>query len=171
MMKSTMMVLLLVLAACGANGKEANKSKAGQAQRETLGLFGIGEVVDGTAAFSSSDCGSSQAPDFSDCTAKDAQGRAYVFFDGVLARVSAKKGEVASKEVLLAGIRFGEHIDISAQKVEAKLGLELQWVESGDRWGYSSGYSKRSSAGVFYSLDLVADDEKKLIEVIESADY
>jgi len=134
-----------------------------------LGLIPIGGVPKDLSVFVSTDCNKYE-PKFHDCSAHDAQGRKYAFFDGGLARVSVDKNSASEDLRLPAGIQFGEDIKSAATKVEATLGIKLSSGKSVNRSiVYASDFVVRSNTGSTYSFELIADEETRLIEVIERA--
>lgn len=134
-----------------------------------LGLIPIGGVPIDMSIFTSTDCNKYE-PNFYDCSADDAQGRKYAFFNGGLARVSVDKNSASEDLRLPAGIQFDENIKSAATKVEATLGIKLSSGKSSNGTiVYASNFVVRSSTGSAYSLELIADKNERLVEVIERA--
>ena len=155
--------ILVAVAACAGNGAVSG--------RTDLGLISIGEAPGDSGIIVASDCG--KLPDgYADCSAKDGEGRQYAFFGGVVSKVSATRHEAASGLRLPAALRFGESIERSAEKVSKAFGIELERASTSDRrTAYSSDFVLKSSAGVMYSIELVADKQGRLVEVIERTDF
>lgn len=160
------MTCLFVPAACAAiDGKTANSIDS------DLGLVPIGGTPKDMSFFVSTDCGKLHQ-EFADCSAQDTQGRRYVFFDGALSKVSANKDEVAKTLRLPAGMTFGEEVESAANKVTTVFGIKLErGVSPEGRVVYSSDYVTKASTGIFYSVELSADNEGRLTEVIERTDF
>lgn len=132
-----------------------------------LGLIPIGGVPIDMSIFTSTDCNKYE-PKFYDCSADDAQGRKYAFFHGGVARVSVNKNSASDGLRLPAGIQFGENIKSAATKVGATLGVKLSFGKSQDGMiVYASDFIVRSITGSTYSFELIADEEGRLVEVIE----
>ena len=163
---TAVLACLLVPGACaGIKGKTA------QASDFDLGLVPIGGVPKDMNLFASTDCGKLQ-PKFADCSAQDAYGRRYAFFDGALSKVSISKGDVSRPLRLPAGIAFGEEIDSAAKKVAAVFGIKLErGVSSDGQVIYSSDYVAKASTGIYYSVELSADSKGRLAEVVERTDF
>jgi hypothetical protein len=161
-----MLACLCVPAACAENKGRINK--VGELD---LGVVPIGGIPKDMSVFVSSDCGKLQ-PKFADCSAQDATGRRYAFFGGALSKVSANRGEVTKTLRLPAGIMFGEDVGAAAKKIAAGFNIKLKRGASSDgRTVYSSDYVVRSTAGIFYSVELTADGNGYLSEVVERTDF
>lgn len=165
-MKLWVSLLVLLASSCGAvsegGAARSEPTKAG------LGSLSIGDVPKDLSGFSNSDC---DARGLSDCTANDAQGRRYVFFDGALSRISIKRGGAAQNLTLPAGVVFGESIDLSKEKAAAYYRVSFDRGVLGKIIIYSSGFEIESSSGVLYSLELISDDSGKLEEVVQRTDF
>jgi hypothetical protein len=156
--------LFLLGAAC-APAWDAEASSA------DLGRIPIGAKSIDLNIFVSSDCKQS-AHGFSDCSARDAEGREYAFFDGALSKISARKADTAEHLSLPANLRFGESIDLSAQKIAHAFKVHLNRAPSSEgRVVYSSDFVLRSSAGTMYSIELSADEQENLTEIVERTDF
>lgn len=166
----TILVMALAVSvaavACAGNGGSA----AGSIDAD-LGLIPIGGVPRDMRVFVASDCES--LPDgLADCSAQDADGRQYAFFDGALSKVSVSDSDAVKSLRLPVGLIFKEDINHSAKKVADKLGVKLDRATNHDgRTTYSSDFSIRSSAGVLYSIELIADAQGRLVEVVERTDF
>lgn len=132
------------------------------------GLISIGDVPKSMTDFVGSDCAAGR---LDDCTAVDAQGREYVFFDGALSRISINKDSAQRGARLPADMLFGENIEKSNDKVSRFYGVSLDRGEVDGGVIYSSGFIIRSSSGVMYSIELISDRNGKLKEVIERTDF
>ena len=137
---------------------------------DSLGLIPIGGVPQDMGVFVSSDC--VRQPRFSDCSAQDAEGRRYAFFDGALSKVSISRDEATQALRLPAGLQFGEEIGTASEKISSAFGVELdRGTSSGGKVVYSSDFTIRSSAGILYSIELVADEAGRLTEMAERTDF
>lgn len=136
-----------------------------------LGIIPIGSKPESLKYFVSSDCG--RLPQgYADCSAQDAYGRRYAFFDGGLSRVWVTRGEASKNPRLPAGVEFGEDIETAAEKIERAFRVGLDRGKSHDgRTVYSSDFAIRSSVGVMYAIDLIADDEGRLSEIVARTDF
>ena len=139
--------------------------------RVDLGLIPIGAAPNDITIFKSSNCKIVGRSDFSDCAAMDHEGRRYVFFDGALSRLSAHRNEVAMSVTLPAGMQFGESIEVSKNKAEAKFGVPFDRAFTQGRVSYASDFSIRSNAGVLFSMELIGNSDDLLIEVIQRTDF
>jgi hypothetical protein len=136
-----------------------------------LGVIPIGGVPKDMRVFVESDC-EEQPQKFADCSAQDAEGRRYAFFDGVLSKVSVIKAEAESTLRLPAALEFGENIEQAAEKVRRVFGAKLDRGSSHDgRVVYSSDFAIKSSVGVAYSIELIADEQGHLVEVVQRTDF
>lgn len=133
-----------------------------------LGIVPIGGVPDALDRFVSTDCGGDRG--FSDCSAVDAEGKEYAFFDGALVRVSARAGTGRDPTRLPLGMKFGEDIKLTRTKVARQLGINL--VPAIGEKGvvvYASGFVIKSKDQWFYSIELIADNRNRLVEIVERA--
>lgn len=145
--------ILAAASACAGVGVPA-----GGGNDMDLGVIPIGAVPKDMRVFVESDC-IQQPSSHADCSAQDATGRRYAFFDGALSRVSVTRTEAASSLRLPAGLEFGEEIDKAADKVQRVFGIKLDRGSSYDgHVVYSSDFVIRSSAGITYSIELIADE-------------
>lgn len=155
--------VLLLLCACAAAQSDSTRGNL------ELGIMPIGELPASLRIFESTDCG--KDPLFSDCFASDAQGREYVFFDGMLTRVSLKKSEAKGSVRLPAGLRFGERIDVAAHKAKKVFNIDMEGGKNADgRVSYASDFVIRQKSGTLVSLELIADDQYRLVEVVQRVD-
>jgi hypothetical protein len=141
----------------------------GKSNERNLGIIPIGGLPKALDRFVSTDCGSDKH--FSDCSAVDAEGKKYAFFDGALVRVSARAGQGKELVRLPLGIRFGEDIKQASAKVERQLGIKL--VSAVGEKGiivYTSGFVIKSKGQWLYSIELISDDKNRLVEIVERAD-
>jgi len=120
------------------------------------------------SVFASYDC---EKTKLADCTAKDSQGRQYVFFDGALSRISLNMHDAKPGAELPAGMLFGEDIEVSKEKASSHFRVEFDRGEVDGRTFYSSDFSIRSPTGIKYALELLADEKGKLEEVIQRTDF
>jgi hypothetical protein len=133
-----------------------------------LGIVPIGGLPEARDRFVSSDCGGDQG--FSDCSAVDAEGRQYAFFDGALIRVSARAGETKNVVRLPMGMRFGEDIKAAGAKVARQLGIKLErTIDEKGVVVYASGFVIKSKNQWYYSIELVSDNKNHLVEIVERA--
>ena len=164
----SIVLLACVCASAACTDKNGNLKKVVSFD---LGVLPVGGVPNDMSIFVSSDCGKVQ-PKFADCSAQDAYGRSYDFFNGALSRVSANKDEVTKELQLPAGILFGEDVESAAKKVAERINIKLQrGTSSSGQVVYSSDYVVRSSAGIDYSIELTADAKGHLAEVVERTDF
>lgn len=160
-------LLGLVVATTGACAVNQGIERAGG---DGVGIVPIGGVPQDMDAFVASDC--SREPRFSDCSAQDAEGRRYAFFGGALSKVSITKDEAAQTLRLPAGMQFGEEVETSAKKVSSAMGVKLDRGSTlSGQTVYSSDFIIQSPAGVLYSIELIADEEGLLTEVVERTDF
>ncbi len=134
-----------------------------------FGVLPIGGTPKTMSLFVASDCGS-QEPKFSDCSATDANGLTYDFFEGALSKISAKKESAAVS--LPAGIEFGDKIESSARAIAKAFKVKLD--RSTSPYGhtvYSSDFVMKSSIGTLYSVELLADQHGRLAEVAARTDF
>lgn len=118
-----------------------------------------------------SDCGAQQ-PKFADCSAEDAQGREYVFFGGALSIVSTTQKKAAKSLRLPAGLKFGEPIDQAAEKARKAFSVKLDKDTTREgKTFYSSDFAIKSSKGVSFSIELIADEKERLNEIVERTDF
>lgn len=158
-------VLLVSVSACAGN-KVA--SRDGDID---FGVIPIGGVPKDIGAFVESDC-EDQSRKFEDCSAIDAKGRRYAFFDGVLSKVSVTRTEAASTLRLPAALQLGESIEQAAEKIRRFYGVKLDRALSHDgRVVYSSDFAIKSSAGVVYSIELIADKQGYLADFVQRTDF
>lgn len=164
-----LVVLASVLAAAHACAGE--RVPAGGGGRMDLGVIPIGAAPKDMGVFTETDC-MLQPAGFADCSAKDAEGRLYVFFDGALSRVSATNTEAASTLQLPADVKFGEPIEQAADTVHRVFGVKLDRGSSYDgHVVYSSDFTIESSVGIAYSIELIADERGKLAEFVQRTDF
>ena len=170
-MKSLIKALFIGLAGWSLLATSCAGARVGRSHSEdNLGIIPIGAAPRDTSIFVSSDC--SREPTFADCSAQDADGLQYVFFDGALSRVSAAVPEVSRMLQLPAGMKFGESITDAAEKLRSAMDIELdRSVVQGGQIIYSSDFMLRSSAGILYSIEIASDENGRLIEVVERTDF
>ena len=128
----------------------------------------VGDTPKDMSKFASSDCYGSA---LEDCTARDNDGRQYVFFDGALSRISMSKKDLRPGAKLPAGILFGEDIEQARRKASSVLRIRFNRAEIDGRIVYSSELSLKSAAGIRYSVELLADDRGQLEQVVERTDF
>lgn len=160
-----MLALSVASTACAAN-----KSSEGVIGAD-LGVIPIGSVPKDMHTFVVSDCGG-QEPPYADCSAEDAEGRRYVFFNGALSKVVAARVDAKKSLRLPASLEFGEDIERSAKKAALAFGVKLTRAYSYNGLEvYSSDFVVKSSVGILYSIELVADKKGRLAEVVERTDF
>lgn len=168
-----LMMRLAVLAAilAAASACAGDRAPTGGGSDTDLGVMPIGAVPKDMRLFVESDC-IQQPSKFADCSAQDAEGRRYAFFDGALSRVSVTKAEAASTLRLPAALEFGEEIEKAADKVQRVFGIKLDRVTSYDgHVVYSSDFVVESSVGIAYSIELIADKQGQLAELVQRTDF
>jgi hypothetical protein len=164
-MKAVALLFSVLTISCSAGVRN-------NSQRVDLGRIPIGAVPKDMSMFKSSDCQETEGRlDFSDCSAVDGEGRRYVFFDGALSRVSAQQNEVAISAVLPAGMRFGDPVEFAKNRAESQLGLRFDRASVQGRMAYTSDFSLRSDAGILFSMEIIGDNDGKLVEVIQRTDF
>ena len=140
----------------------------GESKELDLGTVPIGGLPDALDRFISTDCGGDRG--FSDCSAVDAEGKKYAFFDGALVRVSARAGKGQNPIRLPLGIKFGEDIKWARTKVARQLGIKL--VPAIGEKGvvvYASGCVIKSKDQWYCSIELIAVNRNRLVEIVERA--
>ena len=159
-----MQVFLVAVSACAGSGVAVVSAGS------DLGSIPIGGTPSDAHIFVVSDC--EHLPDrYADCSAQDAEGRRYAFFEGALAKVWVTRAEAARALRLPAALEFGEDIERAAETVAKAYGIKLDRAPAHDgRTVYSSDFVLKSSAGVMYSIELVADEKGRLVEVAERTD-
>lgn len=159
-------IALAFITACA--GRNAVKAETANVD---IGLIPIGAAPQKITSFVGSDCNTA-LEGVSDCSAQDANGVQYAFFDGVLSKVSINGLEASHNLHLPAGMKFGEKIKLSASKLRALIGVEMdRTTSSSGLITYSSDFVIQSAAGIMYSIELVANKEGQLAEVIERTDF
>ena len=89
-----------------------------------------------------------------------------------MSKVSVTRDDAAEALRLPAGLRFGETIESAAQKLTSAFGVELdRSLMDNGQVVYSSDFTIRSSVNIYYSIELVADKNGLLTEVIERTDF
>lgn len=132
-----------------------------------LGLIPIGSVIKDARMFETTDCESG----FSDCSAMDKDRRRYYFFDGALSRVSVRSGETSGNIKIPGGIRLGENIEEALRKARLAFGIDFYEGKSGKNTILVSTRDVSSSLGVDYSLELVGDENNRLVEIVQRTDF
>lgn len=161
----------MLLGICMSEVACAGQRGAAPVLGPSWGEVAIGGVPDTLTRFVQSDCAISD-PKFLDCSAVDAAGRAYVFFDGALARISATHEGISSNANLPFDLAFGELLESAIAKVARHTGKKpaISRTGSGERvatWEYAF----RSKADVVYSLELVAGAKSGLQELSFVTDF
>ncbi|MCA0198658.1 MAG: hypothetical protein LCH59_11165 [Proteobacteria bacterium] len=136
-----------------------------------LGIAPIGTKSVDLKAFESTNC-SEKEHGMDDCSATDSMGRHYAFFDGALSMVSADAADTPSRLTLPGEMRFGEDIHEAAQKARNIFGIKFDLGNANGVTAYSSPMAIRSSAGILYSVELIADkDGHYLTKVVQRTDF
>lgn len=161
-------VIALSAAACSADDRIKRASESGR--NSDLGIVPIGSVPVELDKFKVTDCSEAQGG-FNDCSAIDDVGRRYAFFDGALSMVSVEGEEVSSGFILPAGMKFGERIEDAAEKAAAWFRVEFNGGSVEGVAAYSSKMKVKSSAGILYSIELIANKEGRLAKVVQRTDY
>lgn len=163
-MKTVLLAAVIATTSChAAEDHDIQASAGGQGA-----VASIGDTPKDMSVFASSDCEKSV---LADCTAQDSQGRQYVFFDGALSRISMNKLDAKPGAELPAGMLFGEDIEASKEKASSVFRIRFDRGEVDGRIVYSSDFSIRSPTGIKYALELLADDQNKLEEVVQRTDF
>lgn len=165
-MRAVLLAAVIATTSCHAAEDGATEAPGGAQDQDAVAS--IGDIPKDMSAFASSDC---EKTGLADCTAQDSQGRQYVFFDGALSRISLNKHDAKPRAVLPAGMLFGEDIEASKEKASALFRVRFDHGEVDGRTVYSSDFSIRSPTGIKYALELLADDQNKLEEVVQRTDF
>lgn len=165
---STIISLIFSLSACSAASHAARTGDSNSAH--DLGVIPIGVIPHDLGWFESTDCKEGEGG-LSDCSALDEKGRRYAFFDGALSIVSAQGDEVSSDVKLPAGMAFGEEVELSARKAESFFGVGFDSAESGGLTIYVSKADIRSSSGALFILELMGDEDGRLMKVVQRTDF
>ena len=140
----------------------------GKNNKANLGIVPIGGLPAALDQFISTDCGGDRS--FSDCSAVDAEGKEYAFFNGARVRVSARVGKGRNSIRLPLGMKFGEDIKRARAKVVRQLGIKLVATVSQDGVVvYASGFVIKSKDQWYYSIELISDSQNRLVEIVERA--
>ncbi|WP_434213419.1 hypothetical protein [[Pseudomonas] boreopolis] len=166
-MKAMFLMIAFTVTSCDATERGGVSPAEGKTDQDAVAA--IGDVPRDMTAFSSTDCDKPEK--LSDCSARDAQGREYAFFDGALSRIVVKKGDAKLGVVLPAGMVFGEDIEASKEKASGFYRISFDRGEINGGTVYSSGFDIRSPSGIEYSIELIADESGKLKEVIQRTDF
>ncbi|WMJ68161.1 hypothetical protein [Stenotrophomonas sp. 24(2023)] len=161
-------LLAAAIAATSYHAAENGDTQASVGAQGQGAVASIGEVPKNMSVFASSDCEKSELVD---CRAKDSQGRQYVFFDGALSRISVNKYDAKPGATLPAGLLFGEGIEASREKASSHFRVRFDRGEVDGRIVYSSDFSIQSPTGIKYALELLADEQNKLEEVVQRTDF
>ncbi len=165
-MKTALLAAVIVATSChAAEDGETQISVRSQGQEA---LASIGDAPKNMSVFASSDC---EGSGFSDCTAQDSHGRQYVFFDGALSRISVNRNDAKTGLELPAGMVFGEDIEVSKEKASSVFRVNFDRGEVDGRTVYSSDFTIRSPTGIKYAIELRADEQNKLDELIQRTDF
>jgi len=153
-------------AACAENGATGVRGSD-----INLGVIPIGGKPQDLQLFVSTDCGK-VSPAYADCSAQDTDGRRYAFFDGVLSKISIRQADAASTLKLPAALEFGENIERAAERITKVMAVKLDRAPTHDgHVVYSSDFVLKSSAGVMYSIELIADEQGRLVEIVARTDF
>jgi hypothetical protein len=160
-------LLLAAFMASSACAKERDELVLGP----DWGEVSIGSIPAKQVQFVRSDCKPGTYM-YADCSAVDAAGRKYVFFDGALSRVSVTDVDAASDLELPFGLVFGESVESAINKVvkHANVKAVRSHTDSGEivaTWENAF----RSREGVTYSLELVVSPQRGLQEVAFVTDF
>jgi len=161
-------LLAAVIATTSCHAAEDGDTQAPAEVQGQGAVASIGDTPKNMSVFVSSDC---EKSGLADCTAQDSQGRQYVFFDGALSRISVNKHDAKSGAALPAGMLFGEDIEASKEKASSHFRVRFDRGEVDGRIFYSSDFSIRSPTGTKYALELLADEQNKLEEVVQRNDF
>ncbi|WP_454831331.1 hypothetical protein [Pseudoxanthomonas wuyuanensis] len=162
------MLLAAAIAATSCHAAEDGDTQAAAEAQGQGAVASIGDTPKDMSLFESSDC---EKSGLADCTAQDSQGRKYVFFDGALSRISMNKLDAKPGAALPAGMLFGENIEASKEKASSVFRVGFDRGEVDGRIVYSSNFSIRSPTGIKYALELLADEQNKLEEVVQRTDF
>lgn len=136
-----------------------------------IGPVAIGDAPNDALYLASSDCVRTGGAAFQDCTAVSDEGLRYVFLGGVLAQITAMKGEVADSVQFPAKVKLNDRLDDALREIERKFGITLSCVDQVKNRVCASDFVFRSSVGVFYSLELSADESGRLVQVVTRTDF
>ena len=136
-----------------------------------IGPVAIGDVPTEALHLESSDCVRTGSAAFQDCTAVSDEGLRYVFFSGVLAKITATKGEVADSFQLPAAVKLNDRLDDALREIERNFGVKLSCADQAKKKVCASDFVFRSSVGVLYSLELSGDENGRLAQVVARTDY
>ena len=136
-----------------------------------IGPMAIGDVPTEYSRFESSDCVRVGSAAFQDCTAVSNEGLRYVFLDGVLAKITATKGEVADSVQFPAAMKLNDRLDDVLRKIERHYGVKLSCENKVQKKVCASDFVFRSSVGVLYSLELSGDKNGRLMQVVARTDF
>lgn len=165
-MRTVLLAAIIATTSCHAT-EDGGTPVSARAQGQGA-VASIGDIPKSVSVFASSDC---EKYGLADCTAQDSQGRKYVFFDGALSRISISKRDARPGIELPAGMLFGENIEASKEKASSVFRIRFDRGEVDGKIVYSSDFSIQSPAGVKYALELIADDQNKLEEVVQRTDF
>lgn len=136
-----------------------------------IGPVAIGGTPSEPSRLESSDCVQTGSAAFQDCTAVSDEGLRYVFFGGVLAKITAMKGEIADSVQFPAAVRLDDRLDDALREIERNFGVKLSCEDQAKKKICASDFVFRSSAGVLYSLELSGDENGRLAQVVARTDY
>lgn len=166
--------LARLIVICGLLSSQVACASSNDAEHKMgvdLGRIPIGGVPNEGGIFASTDC-RLLPRDLSDCSGIDAEGRRYVFFDGALSKVSVNEVDASKTLNLPAGLSFGDNLEQAAAKLEAFTGVKLDCGAGSDGSAVcSSEFVYTSSVGIKYSIELVGDRQRRLVEFIERTDF
>lgn len=165
-MRTVFLAAVIGATSCHA-ADDADAQPISRAQSQEA-VASIGDSPKDMSVFVSSDCAKYG---FADCTAQDAQGRRYVFFDGALSRISISRHGAKSGAPLPAGMLFGENIETSKDKASSFYRIRFDRGEVDGRIVFSSDFVIRSPTGIKYALELLADEQGKLEKVVQRTDF
>lgn len=136
-----------------------------------FGLIAVGETPQNVGIFISTDCRDVEKS-YLDCSAIDSSGRKYIFFDGALSKVILNFSVIDKNITLPAGIVAFEDVNSAKKKIESVYGIKLvRGTDSNGFTVFSSDYVLKSANGVHFAIELLANDNKKLIEMSQTTDY
>ena len=135
-----------------------------------IGAIAIGAAPNSALQVRATDCGEDWSG-AADCSAVGSDGVEYIFFDGALSKVSAVRGDVDASVTLPSNVKFGDEIHAASAKMVAN-GVRLKrGVTYDGRIVYTSDFVVRSSAGVCFSIELIADSQGNLVEYVQRTDF
>ena len=146
-------------------------AKQKQGVNKSFGAIAIGQPIPKSGNFTHSNCDDvKEGP--GDCTASDAGGWIYSFYEGKLIRLSLDASVTNLNAVLPAGVVFGEDVALSAKKIGRAYGVVMKrGTTEQSQAVYASEFVVRSVTGWTYSIELIADNKGGLQKIVARANF